>query len=125
MTGTDIIDVVRIATFDDKIEQQTWKDAKYLNALNSARSYLYSNHPESRINSSGTLVTFADIEESALSDTMWESDLYFTFLSEYVCYLYFSAASGDTQNSRRASEHYTAAMRALDPRYITRNTIGR
>ena len=125
MKGTEIISSARIATFDDKIGQETWKDDKYLKALNQARSYLFTNYPESRLNSAGVLQTFSDIAQKDLSDTMWESDIYFIFLAEYICYIFFGGSAGDTQNSRQASEHYTTAMRALDPRYRTASNLGR
>ena len=115
MTGAQLIEAARQVVGDDIIDQQTWGDDKWLIALNDGLSYLYANYPETRLDSTGTLYTFARVTQSALGDSLTLSDMYFSALVEYLAFRYFDADAGDTRESQQATTHWAAFRRLMDP----------
>jgi len=115
MKAIELIQMARIATYDTDLAKATWKDKQYLAALNDGRAFLYGKYPEARVTAVVGLTTYADIEESNLSTTMTEDDVYRAFLIEWMGYRFFDAGSRDTANRQKAQDHKQDALLALTP----------
>lgn len=113
MKAMDIIEDVRLQTFDYDPDHQTWSDDQYLQALNAARRFLYNNYPESRTTSVGELQAYADIESSGLGSTMAEDECYHGFLVNHVAAQFFGADNRDNRDAQRSKEFYGLAARSL------------
>lgn len=115
MTGSSLIEATRLRTYDTNLDKQTWTDARYLIALNAARSFLYANYPESRTTTTGGAQTYADLAEANLANDMWEDAMYSNFFVNYMAYLFFTADARNSRDASQAKEFFAVAMQSLRP----------
>jgi hypothetical protein len=113
MKPIDIIKTARLATFDDKPDQQTWEDKQYLVALNDARSLVFSKCPESRVTAVVGLTAYSEIAEADLANEMVDDAIYRNFYVEFLAWRFFDSGSRDTANRQKAIDHKTGYMQAL------------
>ena len=113
MTPIELIQAARLATFDNKVDQQTWEDKHYLVALNDARSLLFAQCPESRVTSAVGLTSYSEIAETDLANDMTDDAVYRNFYVEFMAYRYFDAGSRDTANRQKAQDHKAGYLQAL------------
>ena len=113
MTPIELIQTARLATFDNKVDQQTWEDKHYLMALNDARSLLFAQCPEARVTDAVGLTDYGEISEMEIADDMVDDDIYRNFYVEFMVYRYFDAGSRDTVNRQKAQDHKAGYLQAL------------
>ncbi len=101
-TVKDVLDDARPLLNDT--EAETWGDQVFFLYLNECIRLIYNERPESRVETAGTLKSFAKI--SAVGNTVPLDDIYREAVVEYLAYRFFDADSGDTHDKSRTSEHF-------------------
>lgn len=100
-TGSNVETILK--TLIDDFDSTTWSSTNILPFLNEAVMDMYVNHPETRLQSDGTLRTYADL--AAIGNTVNLDDQYKVACAEYLAWRYFNADGGDTRDSLRAADH--------------------
>ena len=118
MTLTDIIQVVRKLVNDDSADAnaQRLDDADYTILISDGMRYIFTNHPESRVQAAGgTLLPFVAPDPNNPMTTLPLSDVYFTALTLYVAFKYYSEEGGDARDNKRAAEYWKQFEATFEP----------
>lgn len=104
MNASDLIRHIRLVNNDDDSAQ--WSDEQYVVVLNEARRYIFDNYPEARLDASGALASYSDIDPNDYSATLaFPPDTYYLPLIDYALYRYYSAEGGDPRDNSRAATY--------------------
>lgn len=106
MTATDIIQHVRNLNRDDDPVAQEWSDEQYILAINEAYRTIADLHPESRLSSTGTLLSVTEASAgSPDTDLTFPAALYRQPVIDFVLYRYYMAEGGDVRDNSRAGAY--------------------
>lgn len=102
MTGTDVIDRVRLIVNDPN--DTRWTDANMIVFINDGVRLITDILPETLLTAPYTLGTLTAI--TLVGDTISISDRYRESLVDYVCSRCFEMEGQNRKDQRRAREHY-------------------
>lgn len=110
MLVSDVISSVR-TNLQDTVETYRWSDAELLSYYNAGILDIFKKRPDSRLDSNGDLIVFAEATattDTALLNSSWKPALEF-----YIIYRAFDKDSDETMDTNRSASHFQLYMKEL------------
>lgn len=104
MTANEIIVTARQYGGDEK-SAQIWDDEQWLRVINEGLLWFWTYRPESRLDTDGTLLTYAEVSDPEGSTELWLDDAFFPALLDFIMARFYRTDAADSRDRARAELH--------------------